>query len=935
MPSAGAEGGGATQPLAVGQRWLSETQSELGLGLVEDFDERLITLRFPAVDETRTYARRNAPLWRAVFGVGDRIRESGGPDLSVVAVDEHDGLVNYVAKTADNEELRLPEAALDAHLQLNRPAQKLLAGRLDKDAWVRLRRRTRERAGAWSASAVRGLAGARISPVAHQLYIAAEVAGRYAPRVLLADEVGLGKTIEAGLILHRMLLEGRARRVLILVPEPLLHQWLVELLRRFNLRFSLFDVERIAAGEIGRNPFESEQRVLCSLDLLTGVPVIGEAAAAAQWDLLIVDEAHHLHWSPQEPGADYALVEALARKTPAVLLLTATPEQLGRAGHFGRLRLLDQQRFGDYDAFLAEEADYAPVAEIAARLLAGEPPTTEQRARIDALLGETGDLSPAQLIERLLDRHGTGRLLFRNTRSAIAGFPERRLHPYPLACPEGYAAGADAEPSPEAAHGAGWTELDPRVPWLLETLRRLQPEKVLLITAHARTVVDLQQHLARRVGLHAAVFHEGMEIVERDRAAAYFADPREGTQLLLCSEIGSEGRNFQFAHHLVLFDLPTDPDLLEQRIGRLDRIGQTQPVEIHVPYLTGTAGEVLFRWYAEGLNALAANCPAGAALTERLGARLHSALSQPGQADALIAEAAELREVLNAQLQAGRDRLLELSSHREAVSAPLVDAVLEQDRDPTLFEYLGAYWDAFGVDHEPGPGGATVLHPGKHMLQERFPELPEDGLTVTFDRGHALAHEDRAFLSWEHPMVRAAMELLTGSDLGTASVLLTRDRRFPASTLLLELLLIVECPAPAELQVGRYLPSMSLRIVVDEQGRDLSSTVNTDELVGKCLTGNRKLAGAVIQAKRAEIERMIEAGEALAADAGASVRQETMARMETLLDAEIERLSALARVNPSIRPEEIDHLADNRRRLGGALSRMHLRLDALRLLVFA
>jgi ATP-dependent helicase HepA len=88
---------------------------------------------------------------------------------------------------------------------------------------------------------LRGLAGARISPIPHQLYIASEVAGRWAPRVLLADEVGLGKTIEAGLILHRMLLEGRVRRVLVLVPEPLLHQWLVELLRRFNLPFALFD----------------------------------------------------------------------------------------------------------------------------------------------------------------------------------------------------------------------------------------------------------------------------------------------------------------------------------------------------------------------------------------------------------------------------------------------------------------------------------------------------------------------------------------------------------------------------------------------------------------------------------------------------------------------------------------------------------------------
>ena len=90
------------------------------------------------------------------------------------------------------------------------------------------------------------------------------------------------------------------------------------------------------------------------------------------------------------------------------------------------------------------------------------------------------------------------------------------------------------------------------------------------------------------------MFHEHMEIVERDRAAAYFAARENGSQLLLCSEIGSEGRNFQFAHHLMLFDLPLEPDLLEQRIGRLDRIGQTRVIQLHVPYFPGSPWKCCF-----------------------------------------------------------------------------------------------------------------------------------------------------------------------------------------------------------------------------------------------------------------------------------------------------------------------------------------------------
>ena len=142
-----------------------------------------------------------------------------------------------------------------------------------------------------------------------------------------------------------------------------------------------------------------------------------------------------------------------------------------------------------------------------------------------------------------------------------------------------------AVPGVTGSEQTRWTELDPRVDWLCEQLRALRPHKVLVIAASAGTAMDLAEWLHSRKGIHAAVFHEGLSIIERDRAAAYFADLEFGTQVLICSEIGSEGRNFQFAHHLILFDLPLNPDLLEQRIGRLDRIGQLENIQLHVPFL--------------------------------------------------------------------------------------------------------------------------------------------------------------------------------------------------------------------------------------------------------------------------------------------------------------------------------------------------------------
>jgi ATP-dependent helicase HepA len=133
-------------------------------------------------------------------------------------------------------------------------------------------------------------------------------------------------------------------------------------------------------------------------------------------------------------------------------------------------------------------------------------------------------------------------------------------------------------------------------------MKALHPAKVLLICRSKEKVLALEQALKERGHLKVGVFHEDLTIVQRDRNAAWFSESG-GARLLLCSEIGSEGRNFQFAHHLVLFDLPLHPELLEQRIGRLDRIGQSEDIHIHVPYLTGSPQEVLVRWYHEGLNA--------------------------------------------------------------------------------------------------------------------------------------------------------------------------------------------------------------------------------------------------------------------------------------------------------------------------------------------
>ena len=143
-----------------------------------------------------------------------------------------------------------------------------------------------------------------------------------------------------------------------------------------------------------------------------------------------------------------------------------------------------------------------------------------------------------------------------------------------------------------------------RVKWLAGLLRATGGEKLLLICHERERAEALKEALLQEIDVKVGVFHEGLTLLQRDRQAAWFSEG-DGARILLCSEIGSEGRNFQFARRLVLWDPPEDPDLLEQRIGRLDRIGQRGTIHLHVPYAEGTAEEVLLRWYEEGLGAFA------------------------------------------------------------------------------------------------------------------------------------------------------------------------------------------------------------------------------------------------------------------------------------------------------------------------------------------
>lgn len=915
-----------------GQRWISNTESELGLGLILEVTGNRVTVLFLASDERRVYARDNAPLTRVRFSPGDQIESIDEIKLKVIRTVEQEGLITYIAQNEAGVEVHLDEVELNHHIQFNKPQDRLFTGQIDPSAWFQLRFGTWRRLRQHQQSPVKGLLGGRTSLIPHQLFIAQEAANRSVPRIMLADEVGLGKTIEAGLILHHRLINGLSNRVLIIVPESLLHQWLVEMLRRFNLRFSIFDEERCLETH-GDNPFSTEQLVLCSQNFFAAYPRRQQQALQVSWDMVIIDEAHHLEWREQAPSPEYQFVERLAQLAPGLILLTATPEQLGKESHFARLRLLDPDRFYSFAEFLEEERLFEPVADAAKVLLAGKPldevatkslRTLLKNDNVDVLLQNLNDAAKApaardELIRILLDHHGTGRILFRNSRQTVQGFPERERYGYALT---GRANTEDLQQ-------------DPRYIWLVDKIKQLAGQKALLICKHAQTAIDLEQTLRNRAGIASAVFHEGMSIIERDRAAAYFADQESAARLLICSEIGSEGRNFQFVHHLILFDLPTNPDLLQQRIGRLDRIGQKHVIQIHVPYLENTGQHRLYRWYDEGLNAFHSNCSAAQPVADRLHDELEAFLQIEDQAgiDAFIDKTKTLTAEIEIELHNGRDQLLELNSCRKEQAQAIIDQLKAYENEGVLWSYMEDVFECYGVDTEFHSPDCYILRPSEHLRLAHFPGLPEDGVTVTVDRACALSREDMLFMTWEHPMVMGAMDMVLSSETGNAAVSAVKHSDLRAGQFLLECLFIVECSAPAELQVGRFLPPTPIRVLIDQNVKDLSETVEHRSLIETGTTFDKQKIVAFMNGQRQHLIKMLDKAEQKAnADMQVLIADATKAMLDSLT-SEIKRLARLKKVNPTIKEEEIELLKDKAMLLHENIQVAQLRLDAVRFVI--
>jgi ATP-dependent helicase HepA len=841
-----------------GQRWLVDSEPELGLGMVQSMDARSVLLYFPDSDTERQYALRDAPLTRLVLEVGDTLEHRDNGSLEIEEVHELNGLLIYQARNGQ----MVPETELADTVKRNNPVMRLLTGQTDHPNWFSFRSSLNRGIQAIWNNHLNGLLGTRSTLLPHQLYVAKQATEHTHVRALLADEVGLGKTIEAGLIVNRLMQQGRAKRVLIVVPEALQAQWLVELIRRFSLFCELYQgIEHdFAIGQVHL----VTHRQLKEVETLAQI-------VEHDWDLMVVDEAHHL---PTQKGEEILHWSTFAQQVDHLLLLTATPEQLGLESHFGRLQLLDAGRFSSFEKYQADEASFSELTELAAAL--DNSAMDDDKIRELESLGISWNGDEQQALSALLDRHGTGRVVYRNTRKGVSGFHSRE------ACIQTFA--DDSE----------------RVSALATWLKTNRDEKVLLIAHDMDTAKDIAYQLWHQHGIEATSFHEDLDLIERDRAAAHFADEDEGAQILVCSEIGGEGRNFQFCHYLILWDMPTHPDMLEQRIGRLDRIGQTQTIQIQAYLNNGSEDLDRYRWYQNTLNCIEHIQPAAGAIHEKY-AEAWFAAPDESFTESIIAELNELTE----QLETGRDILLELNSCRQPEANSIKERIELLEANHPL-EVVEMSANLLNLHFEAISDSIYELIPSSNMLIPTLPGIPEGGAVVTFDREKASSREDVLFLSWEHPFVQGLADILNGTELGQASIALLETEQVPAGQLLMEVQWSMTIPERLSHALKPHLSEALFRTLVLEGGdKDLNDVLPEEGLQAQIKSLPVKLARKMIRQAKDRIAPLYECSQKLGQERFNQALEIATESLNHANAARIERVKHLAAVNPLVTEEDV------------------------------
>ncbi len=959
-------------------------------GVVTNIDDSMIHVRWDSSGPPTQFAVADPPLLRVDL-TGQRVRlVSTGENAAVLSStpSETPAWTCFLA-TAGGKTVNVPEADLRP-LAVTDPIGRFKSDLIGSLQQYRLQEVTRwyRISHLYNELVSLGQIGVDIKP--HQVSVVHKVVSSYPHRFLLCDEVGLGKTIEAGMVLKELRARGGAQRVLVIVPPNLVGQWHFEMKTKFNESFSVINTDTVRflrdQGQVD-NPFTFSDSILCSSSWVAN-PTWAELCSRVNWDLVILDEAHHARSRRSGNRVSttrlYQLVSKLAEPERfaqrGMLFLTATPMQLDTHELYSLVELLDPALFPSEDHFERHRRAVPGLSRLVERLgrngfpLPDEEPGETAKQVADwlgldvSVVSErlsSGQQARERLAAELADHHLLSEVLIRNRKAAVGEFmprvasrwkveltPEEGAaleavehyvqHGFQIAegtndTPTGFVmvtfqklmassiaavrmslgrrrdrilarslqasssgyeleerllndeeAGdvvvsvgnardlvdAELELLERAIHALDQVRSDSKADALVERLSVLfddsPDEKVLIFTQFRETLRHLEEILIEK-GWGVNVFHGQMKPLEKDRSVQDFKNG-VGPQVLICTEAGGEGRNFQFCHFLVNYDLPWNPMKVEQRIGRVDRIGQDQTVSIFNLWVKDTVEERVldvlekrirvFEETVGGLDPILGDSESDIRKIMRIaGERRTEALEEFGRQ---LEE--QVRQARDAEAKLG-DFIMDTKSYRRELAERIAgqpSPIKHYDLDTFIGQLLA---DANTYIRRTGAAYDLTFH---GEILDHHKELFAGGATrkAVFRADRRPDSEDVEFMTFGHPIVDGVVERVladeyegvtgsrrvpSGDDLAPcAGWLFTYQFNVPGvrTTEHLEPVFVSD-DGEIDPDTGRNLVKRAFHFDDDERDIDASEIPdNLDEL--------EPLANRIADAKREELQEQAE-----------------------------------------------------------------------------
>lgn len=964
---------------APGQRWLSQTEPELGLGLVIKAEPDKVTIVFPSSETTRVYTIEAPPLTRVRFSVGDMLKTQDGKSFIVEELTEKDGIVIYYSKGKKIDESRLSDS-----LTFSKPIDRLLNAQIDDKGIYNLRHRALYRRFKTYRAPLRGLLGGRYHPAGHQLYVANQATRVAYPRVLLCDEPGLGRRIEAGLILQRLQVAGQATKVVLLGKEAELDWAELEYQRRFGFSFTRLTADDLVAPvksaakkkaktddvpeeeEKVWNPFISEDGwVSCPLELFKSKAA--QLAASAELDVLLVDGADALVWSEGAPSPAYTSVETAAVASWSLILVTPFGPEVDPEGHIGRIRLLDPEEFPTARKYHKHRKENEALESAVLKAAVATDIDRETEAIIKPLLAGDAKLKELLkawkedkesardiLVEYILDSQECGRQVFHNTRQSLGRLPEReadwiKLDPKPEVRDElreefkhlgkqeftgkvkAVASASDSAtcawltgliappilPAPiPAAPGTKAPETPPTPP---------PSPKALVVCANRARAMAAAKILTKKLpDKIVLVTDEAHEVPNTEFAAVV---------------VGLEdtcGRSFQGLDFIVFWDLPHTFDEARIGAGLLD-FTSSSAVKIMLPYVEDTPQELLARWLHEGVHALNGFTPAQAAVVEengkpavdlakRIGVRHNPKIDE--ELKALIKKTRVSHDAAMKKIDKHRDALLEAASCRPVFADRDATRMGSNDEDLSLDLFTNRVLEHCGITVENLPGRVSNVK-WNPEFSHHLEDIAKEGELITFARKSALNSESIRQVTWDSDLVAAATQRMLATATGNTAYVVWEDER--AQLVLLEGIFLAEPDdTDSSLQVWRFMPPTPIRVVVSHELEDLSNQYTT-ELVNKNVRNGRK---DWLRNNARPLHNLIP-GMLRNLNQRAEIKTQELAakaahQMELVLTSEKQRLERMAQTTQ--RATEVARIAEQIKTLKVILTAPRLKLDSIRLI---